>query len=143
MCSTVASQGRGSGGGHIQTLCGRGPVVKLLAHFPWRAHNQNLSTQTYSITIYHAEMGRVYPKGPIRKQVKEYPERGVVCEGSQESIQLSGTSATRQQAEEEETEEGALGLISGPRRSGWLSWLTRGAEYGSVELSRSTRRDVT
>jgi hypothetical protein len=55
-------------------------VVKLLAHFPWRAHNQNLSTQTYSITIYHAEMGRVYPKGPIRKQVKEYPERGVVWE---------------------------------------------------------------
>jgi hypothetical protein len=25
-------------------------------------------------------MGRVYPKGPVRKQVKEYPERGIVWE---------------------------------------------------------------
>jgi hypothetical protein len=29
---------------------------------------------------YHAEMGRVYPKGPIRQKIKKYPERGVVWE---------------------------------------------------------------
>jgi hypothetical protein len=29
-------------------------------------------------------MGRVYRKGPIRKKVKEYPERGVVWERDHE-----------------------------------------------------------
>jgi hypothetical protein len=41
------------------------------------------------------------------------------CEGSQESIQPSGTYATRQQAEEEETEEeGPPGLINRPKKRG-------------------------